>query len=168
MSFRSGDRRRRPTPTNVHDVANIPLFIKLPGQHEGGVEDTAVRTIDVLPTIADELGLRLREPVDGVPVGERDADPDNEIDVPDSWELGTTTDFGTILRQREERRRYERSLLEAAGYDAFNDGPAAGPARPPRGRGAARRRTGRARGPGPVRGRRPRLAAAADLGVAAP
>jgi hypothetical protein len=123
VSFRAGDRRRRPTPTNVHDVANIPLFIKLPGQREGGVEDTAVRTIDLLPTIAAELGLRLREPIDGVPVGERDADPGNEIDVPDSWELGTTTTFATILRQRRERRRYERALLEAAGYDAFAMGP---------------------------------------------
>ena len=132
VSFRAGERRRRPTPTNVHDVANVPLFIKLPGQREGGIEDTAVRTIDVLPTIADELGLQLREPVDGVPVGERDADPDNEIDVPDSWELGTTTDFGTILRQREERRRYERSLLEAAGYDAFKMGPRPDLDRPPR------------------------------------
>jgi hypothetical protein len=123
VSFKAGDRRRRPTPTNVHDVANMPLFIKLPGQHGGGIEDTAVRTIDVLPTIAKELGVRLREPVDGVPVDERDADPGNEIDVPDSWELGTTTDFGTILRQRRERLRYERSLLEAAGYDAFKIGP---------------------------------------------
>jgi Sulfatase len=123
VSFRSGDRRRRPTPTNVHDVANVPLFIKLPGQREGGVEDTAVRTIDVLPTIAEELGLRLREPVDGVPVDERDADPDTKIDVPDSWELGTTTTFGTIQRQRRERRRSERSLLEAVGYDAWAIGP---------------------------------------------
>ena len=122
-SFKAGDRRRRPTPTNVQDVGTMPLFIKLPNQREGGVEDTAVRTIDVLPTIAKELGLKLREPVDGVPVDERDADPGNEIDVPDSWELGTTTDFGTILRQRRERLRYERSLLEPAGYDAYKIGP---------------------------------------------
>jgi hypothetical protein len=123
VSFKAGDRRRRPTPTNVHDVANVPLFIKLPNRQEGGIEDTAVRTIDVLPTIAEELGLKLREPVDGVPVGERDADPGDEIDVPDSWELGTTTDFGTIVRQRRERLRYERSLLEPAGYDAWRLGP---------------------------------------------
>ena len=123
VSFKAGDRRRRPTPTNVHDVANVPLLIKLPGQEEGGIEDTAVRTIDVLPTIAKELGLELREPVDGVPVDERDADPGNEIDVPDSWELGTTADFGTILRQRRERLRDERSLLEPAGYDAWRMGP---------------------------------------------
>jgi hypothetical protein len=123
VSFKAGDRRRRPTPTNVHDVANIPLLIKRPGQGKGGIEDTAVRTIDVLPTIADELGLRLREPVDGVRVGERDAAPETEIDVPDSWELGTTTTFGEFLRQRAQRRRDERSLLAAADYDAFAMGP---------------------------------------------
>jgi hypothetical protein len=123
VSFKAGDRRRRPTPTNVHDVANMPLLIKTPGQRSGRVVDTAVRTIDVLPTIARELGLRLRDPVDGVPADERDADPATEIDVPDSWELGTTTTFGEFLRLREERRRYERTLLRAAGYDAFRLGP---------------------------------------------
>ena len=123
VSFRAGDRRRRPTPSNVHDVANMPLLIKNPGQEEGRVVDTAVRTIDVLPTIARELGLRLSEPVDGVPADERDADPEQEIDVPDSWEAGTTTIFGTFLRQRAERRRYERSLLESAGYDVIAMGP---------------------------------------------
>lgn len=123
LSFRSGDRRRRPTPTNVHDVANLPLLIKAPGQESGRVVDTAVRTIDVLPTMARELGLRLRDPVDGVPADERDADPATEIDVPDSWELGTTTTFGEFLRLREERRSAERALLRAAGYDAFRLGP---------------------------------------------
>ncbi|HEX5782251.1 MAG TPA: sulfatase-like hydrolase/transferase [Solirubrobacteraceae bacterium] len=123
VSFRAGDRRRRPTPSNVHDVANVPLLIKNPGQEEGRVVDTAVRTIDVLPTIARELGLRLSDPVDGVPADERDADPEQEIDVPDSWEAGTTTIFGTFLRQRAERRRYERSLLEPAGYDVMDMGP---------------------------------------------
>jgi hypothetical protein len=101
----------------------MPLLIKNPGQEDGEVVDTAVRTTDVLPTIARELGLRLSGPVDGVPADERDADPSTEIDVPDSWELGTTTTFGEFLRQREERRRYERSLLEPAGYDALAMGP---------------------------------------------
>jgi hypothetical protein len=123
VSFRAGDRRRRPTPTNVHDVANLPLLIKTPGQRSGRVVDSAVRTIDVLPTIARELGLRLRDPIDGVPASERDADPATEIDVPDSWELGTTTTFGEFLRQREERRRYERTLLRAAGDDPYRLGP---------------------------------------------
>jgi hypothetical protein len=123
VSFRAGDRRRRPTPTNVHDVASMPLFIKLPDQRSGRIDDGAVRTIDVLPTITRELGIRLPERVDGVPAGEPDTDPATKIDVPDSWELGTTTTFGTFRRLRAERRRYERSLLAAAGYDPFRIGP---------------------------------------------
>ncbi|HWM11641.1 MAG TPA: sulfatase-like hydrolase/transferase, partial [Solirubrobacteraceae bacterium] len=56
VAFRAGDRRRTPTPTNLHDVANMPLFVKVPGQVDGEVVDGAVRTIDVLPTIARDLG----------------------------------------------------------------------------------------------------------------
>jgi hypothetical protein len=122
VSFRAGDRRRTPTPTNLHDVANMPLFIKTPGQRKGRVVDGVVRTIDVLPTIARVLGVRLSG-VDGVPAGTRGTDPGIELDVPDSWEGGTTGTYGTFLRQRRERRRYERSLLAAASYDAFAIGP---------------------------------------------
>lgn len=122
VSFRAGDRRRTPTPTNLHDVASVPLLIKTPGQDEARVEGGVVRTIDVLPTIARELGIRLRD-VDGVPAGERGSDPSTPIDVPDNWEGGTTQSFATVMRQRVERRRRERSLLGAAGYDAYAIGP---------------------------------------------
>ena len=122
VSFRAGDRRRTPTPTNLHDVANMPLFVKAPGQREGRVVDGVVRTIDVLPTIARVLGVRLAG-VDGVPAGTRGTDPATELDVPDSWEGGTTGTYGTFVRQRAERRRHERALMGAAGYDAFAIGP---------------------------------------------
>ena len=122
VSFRAGDRRRTPTPTNLHDVASVPLLIKTPGQDEGRAEGGVVRTIDVLPTIARELGIRLRD-VDGVPAGERGSAPSTPIDVPDNWEGGTTQSFATVIRQRAERRRRERSLLGAAGYDAYAIGP---------------------------------------------
>jgi hypothetical protein len=122
VGFHAGDRRRRPTPTNLHDIANVPLFIKPPEQDDGRVVDGLVRTVDVLPTIARELGVRLTG-VDGVPVGERGSDPSAELDVPDSWEGGTTGTYATFLRRREERRRHERALLRPAGYDAFAIGP---------------------------------------------
>ena len=122
VSFQAGDRRRTPTPTNLHDVASVPLFIKAPRQRSGRVERGAVRTIDVLPTIGRELGIRLTG-VDGVPAGERGSDPTTEIDMPDSWEGGTTQTFGTVLRQRAERRRRERALLGAADYDPYAIGP---------------------------------------------
>jgi len=123
VSFRAGDRRRVPTPTNLQDVASVPLFIKAPGQRDGRVESGAVRTIDVLPTIARELGLRLSGRVDGLPAGERDSDPGTRIEVPDSFGLGTTGTFGAVLEQRVERLRYERALLDAAGDDLYAMGP---------------------------------------------
>jgi hypothetical protein len=43
----------------------VPLFIKLPGQKTGAVNDRNVESIDILPTIADVLGITLTLPVDG-------------------------------------------------------------------------------------------------------
>jgi hypothetical protein len=123
VSFRAGDRRRVPTQTNLQDVAGMPLFIKRPGQRDGQINDNAVRTIDVLPTIASELGIKLPGRVDGVPAGERGSDPGTRIEVPDSFGLGTTGTFGAILEQRVARLRYERSLLEPAGDDPYAMGP---------------------------------------------
>jgi hypothetical protein len=59
VSFRGGDQRRRATPTNLDDIAFMPLFVKLPGQKQGRVDDGFARTIDILPTIAHVLGIRM-------------------------------------------------------------------------------------------------------------
>ena len=50
---------------SIPDVVRVPLFIKLPGQEQGIVDDRNVETIDVLPTIADILGAKLSQEVDG-------------------------------------------------------------------------------------------------------
>jgi Sulfatase len=57
ISFHGGDLRRDPTKTNLSDLAFIPLFMKLPGETKGRVVDTHVTTEDILPTIADVLGI---------------------------------------------------------------------------------------------------------------
>jgi len=57
ISFRGGDKRREPTKSNLADLAFIPFFVKLPDQHEGRVVDTHITTEDILPTIADVLGV---------------------------------------------------------------------------------------------------------------
>ena len=58
-------QRREATAGNFADVMSIPLFIKLPLQETGAVDDTNVESIDLLPTIADALGIKLRMPVNG-------------------------------------------------------------------------------------------------------
>jgi Sulfatase len=66
VAFRVGERDRRAvTAANVEDIAPIPLFIKAPGQRAGRVATRPVETIDILPTIADILGIRLPWRVDG-------------------------------------------------------------------------------------------------------
>ena len=65
VSFRPGEPRRSATEANIQDIAFMPLFMKLPGQRRGSTSDAAVETIDVLPTIADALGVRIPWRTDG-------------------------------------------------------------------------------------------------------
>jgi hypothetical protein len=66
ISFRGGDLRRRPTRRNLAELAFTPLFVKLPGQDDGRVVDSRhVTTLDILPTIADVLGIKIPWHVDG-------------------------------------------------------------------------------------------------------
>jgi hypothetical protein len=65
VSFRGGQRSRGVSRGTAPDVVPVPLFVKAPGQRSGEVIDAQVRTIDVLPTIADLLGVRMPWPVDG-------------------------------------------------------------------------------------------------------
>jgi hypothetical protein len=65
ISFQLDTPRRAITPDNAYDVGLVPLFIKGPHQKEGAVETTPARTIDILPTIADHLGLDLPWAYDG-------------------------------------------------------------------------------------------------------
>jgi hypothetical protein len=64
-NFRGGDFRRTPSTTNLSTVAFIPLFVKLPGQTRGRVIDRRVTSVDILPTIADVLGIRIPWKTDG-------------------------------------------------------------------------------------------------------
>jgi hypothetical protein len=65
VSFVPGGNARKVDGDNIADIARIPLFVKLPGQSSGRVDTRAARTIDVVPTIADVLGVRLPWTIDG-------------------------------------------------------------------------------------------------------
>ena len=64
-SFRPNDHHREVTKTNYYDIIYVPLFIKEPNQLHGWTSDRNVETIDILPTIADILGIHLPWPMDG-------------------------------------------------------------------------------------------------------
>ncbi len=65
VSFRPGDNRRNVTENNFTDIAGVPFLVKLPGQRQGVVSDRNVQTIDLLPTIADVLGVAIPWSLDG-------------------------------------------------------------------------------------------------------
>ena len=68
VSFRHQQPRRLPTPGNMQDIAFVPLFVKLPHQHRGRIDDGLARTVDVVPTIARYLHLKIPYHVDGKPL----------------------------------------------------------------------------------------------------
>jgi hypothetical protein len=95
--------RRLVTESNVEEIAPVPLFVKAPGQSEGKVDRSLVRTLDVLPTIADLLGARIDWRHDGrsayAPITRRR----RVLEIP-------TRDFSRVIRiGRDELARRRRA-----------------------------------------------------------
>ena len=65
-SFQAGQPRKAINRATAADVAYVPLFVKAPEQEAGETVDETVSTLDVLPTIADHLGIELPWDVPGV------------------------------------------------------------------------------------------------------
>lgn len=57
FAFRARCSRRDPQGATLSDLIPVPLFIKYPHQAESVISDRNVETIDIMPTIADVLGL---------------------------------------------------------------------------------------------------------------
>jgi hypothetical protein len=65
VSFRLGHDHRLVRRGNVEDIAPVPFFLKAPGQRRGRISDKPLRTIDVLPTLADILRVDIPWRIDG-------------------------------------------------------------------------------------------------------
>ena len=65
VNFRADGFHRQMTDTNYSDIALVPFFIKAPYQQEALLIESSVETIDILPTVAELLGVTLPWPVDG-------------------------------------------------------------------------------------------------------
>lgn len=65
VSFNPGGRRRAFVESNLEDVVFVPLLVKRPGEEEGRVVDDPVETVDILPTIAETLGVQVPWKLDG-------------------------------------------------------------------------------------------------------
>lgn len=82
IAFVPGVERREVQPSTVDQIAGVPLFVKEPGQRRGEPDDRPARTVDVLPTVAEALGVELPFEADGVSLaGEASTDPDAQVSV---------------------------------------------------------------------------------------
>ena len=64
-SFEPGGLLRTADNRNLADIATVPLFVKYPGQRGGLIDPRDAKTIDIVPTIADVVGVRIPWDVDG-------------------------------------------------------------------------------------------------------
>ena len=115
-SFELGTNDRRlVTESNVEQIAPVPLFIKLPGQREGRVNDAFVRGVDILPTIAGLLGARLDWHHDGRSAFSEITRQRRSVSM-------VTRDFSRTIRIEAAELERRRSAVRAARADALGTG----------------------------------------------
>ena len=102
VSFRPGTPRRNITRGNLVDIAFMPLFVKLPGQGRGRIDDSFAQTIDILPTIAAALHTPLPWHVDGKPLIGRKLPPDGTVSVLDPSGKPVQSDLHALLARRRQ------------------------------------------------------------------
>jgi hypothetical protein len=78
-SFRPGRPFKALDRHTLPDIVAVPLFVKAPGQRTGRIDDRNVQAIDLLPTLAATLHVRLRQPVDGTAVVDGAARPGRKV-----------------------------------------------------------------------------------------
>jgi sulfatase-like protein len=106
--------RRAVTPRNLADIGSIPMFIKYPKGHgRPAIDDRFVRSVDVFPTIAQELSLAL-PPLDGRPLQNPHYRGHATVRV--------ATTFDGVVRAPVRRWQRERRLSLARRLRRFGSG----------------------------------------------
>lgn len=99
--FLPGHPLRAADPVDLPSIASIPLFIKSPGQQRGDLDTSNVHIIDVLPTIAKRLGVKLPWGTAG-----QSADRASKSGLirlqPQYGDADLTMPFGQYLRRRDQ------------------------------------------------------------------
>jgi hypothetical protein len=103
VSFRPGENSRMFSSGNAADIMSVPLFIKAPMQRQGAVSDRNVETIDVLPTMADLLGIPLPWSTDGASAADIQA-PERPHKVLNTLQSGGQTLEGHFPQRAESLR----------------------------------------------------------------
>jgi hypothetical protein len=107
-SFRVGvGSRRRLTEQNVEEIAPVPMFVKAPGQLDGSVDPSLVRTVDVVATIADLLDTRVFWRQDGRSAFSTETRERRTVAVQTrEFESTVRIELPELRRRREQWRRH--------------------------------------------------------------
>jgi Sulfatase len=114
--------RRELTTDNAEDIVTIPLLVKYPDQREGRIDPKWARTIDVLPTIADVLGIRLPFRVDGRSLRAPQPVP-TQLQFQRSDGTRITIDRATLERRKAQSLAHQTALLGTTWASAYRIGP---------------------------------------------
>jgi hypothetical protein len=96
--------RRSVSTSNIHELTTVPLLVKRPGQGAADTSGAYAQTLDVAPTIADMLGVRLGYRTDGRSVFSRAVRRRRGVAV-------TTRDFSAIVRISGRRWQARRGAV---------------------------------------------------------
>jgi len=104
-------------------ILGVPLLIKAPDQRAAVVSDRNVETIDILPTIADLLGIHIPWPVDGCSALAKSCPERSEKVAVTS--RGKRVRFGADILLREESLKRKLALFgsNTRGATSFTIGP---------------------------------------------
>lgn len=104
LSFEPGGRNRGRKETILSDGLAVPMIMKLPQQRTGVVSDDNLEAIDLLPTMAEALGVELRWAVDGRSAFDSSSPPREEKTLLHLGERLSLSAAGTMKFQRLERK----------------------------------------------------------------
>jgi Sulfatase len=123
VSNRNGQPRRRPTPGNLQDVAFAPLFVKLPHQHAAKIEDGFARTIDVVPTIAHVLGVKIPWHVDGQTLIGRKLPSDGTVRIELGGGKAVSASLSVLRARRGQALAQQLGTFGATPSSVYHIGP---------------------------------------------
>jgi hypothetical protein len=123
VSFRPGERRRLVNANNIPDIAPIPLFVKRPGQVRGTIDGRSARSIDIVPTIADVLGIDVPWHLDGRSLLNPDRPRPSQIVVRSYTRDVVKVPWSRVSEERKATIARKVRLFGSGSQSSFAPGP---------------------------------------------
>ncbi len=132
VSFRPGQYFKGFSAANLADIMSVPLLIKAPHQRRGRIDDSNIQSVDVMPTIASLLNVKLTWTPEGRAAG-TGVDPAHQDDPlrrrpPAGHRRGRRPGGKARCRGRPQDRALRRSpgMAFRGGQPRRSDRPARG------------------------------------------